>query len=235
MKLYRGDKIFNKKTNPGIYRNNGIRSKAFGSGASPENIELQGMLQSIRRHVKPSAKEDIQYYDVTDFISFSENEERAKYWCSDRDTLILTECRDFNETRYIFAMDIPNSELEGHGKGIYSFRYKCNPVLKGSDVDNPVNEAVIKFAAGNEKCPHCFLPEHYHLLILINSFEYLISYPEHERIKGAIEFAKADEEWLLLPCDKIGIHRTTRIPRADFWNVKLFTVSGESRPEMNYL
>jgi hypothetical protein len=235
MKLYRGDKILNESTNPGIYRNNGIRSKAFGSGASPANIELQGLLQSITKHVKPATKEDIVYYDVTDFISFSENQERARYWCSDRGTLILEECQDFLETRYIFTMDISDSELQNHGNGIYSFKYKCNPLLKGSDVGNFINEAVIRAAAANQECPHCFQRETYHFLILINSLQYLTSYPDHEKIKGAIEFAKADQEWLLLPCDKLGMHRTTRIPRADFWSATHFSVIGENRPEMNCL
>ena len=48
MQLFRGDKIFNHLTQPGLYRNNGLRTKSFGSGCNPYNIELLGLLETIR-------------------------------------------------------------------------------------------------------------------------------------------------------------------------------------------
>lgn len=234
MKLYRGDNIYNT-TNPGIYRNNGIRSKAFGSGANPENIELQGLLQSIKKHIKPITEFDIKYYAVSDFISFSKCEVRAKYWCSDRGALVLTECENYSETRYMFVIDIEDNRLENLGGGIYYFKYKCNPLLKGYDENNLIFETMIKSAELNKKCSYCSGLESFHHLVLIDSYEYLMNYPKHEKIEEAIEFARRDKEYLLLPIDKIGKHRTTRIPRADFWSAKHFTVTGELRPKKDGL
>lgn len=70
MNLYRGDNIFNERTEPGLYRNNGLRSKAFGGGSSPENIETQGLIETVRRHIKPVDSIDNSYYDVQTTFHF---------------------------------------------------------------------------------------------------------------------------------------------------------------------
>ena len=232
MELFRGDKIYNNITEPGKFRNNGIRTKAFGGESDPSNIERKGLLDTIRMHIKPESESDRKYYNVTDYLSFSESYDRAKYWCSDQNTLELISANDFYETRYIFRLVIENSQLEEIGNGIYLFHYKCNVNLKTSDSGNSISEAILQLSYDKiEGCPICKELYNFHYLILIDSVKYLNNYKEQDACLGALQNSEKDREWLVLPYDLIDSnHRTTRIPRADFWNVDLFKVIGEIRP-----
>jgi hypothetical protein len=232
MQLFRGDNIFNKNTEPGIYRNNGLRSKAFGSGHSPDNIELIGLLETIRKHIKPIDKPDTEYYDVTDFLSFSESLNRALYWCKDRGRLILQNANDYYETRYLFTLNI--DEKEKISDGIYLFRFNCNPKLKRSDSGQEPHKTILNYENSTEICPLCINKDRAHQILLINSYEYLVCNQIQERYQGALEFSKNDNEWLVLPFDLLGKFRATRIPRADFWTVNHYKVIGEQRPQLNY-
>lgn len=235
MKLYRGDKIYNDKTKPYLYRNNGLRTKAFGSGCNPENIEINGLLESIRKHVKPEGAPDTTYYGVTDFLSFSESKKRALFWCSDMDSLLLEKTDNYNETRYLFEMSIDDNELVSHGKGIYSFDFCCNPRLKCSDSGQEPHLSYFQHLHSEEICPICMNQYRNHKVLLINSFEYLREFETHSKYKKAISFAHNDKEWLVLPFEPLGIHRSARIQRADFWIAEHFKVTGEKRPNLNCL
>lgn len=235
MKLYRGDKIYNEKTKPYLYRNNGLRTKAFGSGCNPENIEIQGLLESIRKHVKPEADSDKNYYDVTDFLSFSESRERALFWCSDMGSLLLDKADNYSETRYLFEMSLNKNELVSHGKGIYSFSFCCNPRLKCSDSGREPHLSFFQHLHSEETCTVCKNQYKNHRILLVNSYEYLGEFKTHSKYDGAIDFAKNDNEWLVLPLDPMGIHRSARIPRADLWTVEHFKVTSEKRPNLSCL
>lgn len=233
MKLYRGDNIFNDKTEPFLYRNNGLLSKAFGSECNPANIELQGLLESIRKHVKPENISDKNYYDITDFLSFSESRERALFWCSDMERLILQNVDNYQETRYLFVMYFDNCNVKSLGNGIYTFNFYCNPSLKTSDSGKETHLTFLKHLHREEICPICRNQIKNHRILLINSFEYLKENAHHSKYNGAIEFAEKDKEWLILPFDPLRIHRSVRIPRADFWVAEHFKGIGEKRPSLN--
>jgi hypothetical protein len=235
MRLYRGDNIFNKLTEPGLYRNNGLRSKAFGAGSNPENIEIKGLLETIRCHVKPIFTEDKNYYDVTDYLSFSYSSDRALYWCSDRNTLKLNPSDDYQETRYFFTLDLDDNYLQALGNSMYTYSFSCNPRLKTSDSNNEIHKAVFETLYATEVCPLCKNKYNVHKILLINSYDYLSTHSSHSKYDGAIKFAKQDSEWLVLPCDPLGKHRSARIPRADFWHAELFNVDAEERPDLGYL
>ncbi len=232
MELFRGDKIHNSKTKPGLYRNNGLRSKAFGSGTNPANIEIIGLLETIRKHIKPKGI-DSQYYDVTDYLSFSKNQERAYYWCSDMGTINLEQCKEYEETRYMFKMTLEDDLIQEHGNGIYQYFYACNPKLQTSD-SNSEHKLILDSIFSSKDCPQCKNEDRNHSMLLINSYEYLKNHVDHEKYDGAIRFAHQDEEWLVLPYDNFENtnFRKARIPRADFWTVEHFKVVGESRPNM---
>jgi len=235
MNLFRGDNIFNKNTNPELYRNNGLRTKAFGSGCNPQNIELLGLQESIRKHVKPENSSDRVYFDVTDFLSFSEERDRAVFWCSDKGKLILDKADDYNETRYLFILNIDDNSLREFGKGIYSFEFRCNPQLKLSDSGKEPLNSLLRFIHSSEICSICSNQNRTHRILLINSFEYLIQNTQHAKFEDAICYAEKDKEWLVLPFDPLGKYRSSRIPRADFWTVEHFIGKDEKRPELNLL
>lgn len=232
MELFRGDKIHNGKTKPGLYRGNGLRSKSFGSGTNPANIEVIGLLETIRKHIKPTGA-DFQYYDVTDYLSFSKNQERAYYWCSDMGTITLERCREYEETRYIFKMTLEDVFIQELCNGIYLYHYACNPGLQTSD-SNSEHRLILESIFSYKVCPQCRNENRNHSMILINSYEYLKCHINHEGYDGAIKFAQQDEEWLVLPYDNFEDtnFRKARIPRADFWAVEHFKVFGEARPNM---
>ena len=231
MQLFRGDKIFNDKTEPDLYRADGIRSKSFGGGSSPTNIEKIGLINSIKAHIQPYLNNERQYYDVTDFISFSASRERALYWLTDRGALKVKPSIEYQETRYLFNFEIEDNKLVNLSSGIYILFYSCNPKLKKSNSGKSPHNELIEFQSENEVCELCSNVNLHHRLILINSYEYLLDNPNHANLDKAIKFAKDDEEWLLLPYDTIGKFRSSRIPRSNMWNVEHFEVTGEIRPE----
>ena len=238
MKLYRGDSIYNDKTEPGKYRNNGLFSKAFGSCCNPKNIEIIGLRETIRMHINPINSFDLKYYDVTDFLSFSESEERALYWCRDKDSLIIVKATEYEETRYLFTLKLDNNFIRKIGTGIYLYSYNCNPSLKMSDSGEEPHLTFLKLIHGNEICLICNNINRKHKIILINSVEYLIANSNHAKYGGALESAKNDREWLMIPIDPVETnqdHRSARLPRADFWHAEHYKVIGEKRPPLNYL
>lgn len=237
MELHRGDKIYNIDTCPGIYRGNGLMTKAFGSGCSPSNIEALGLTESIRKHIKPVDVFDLNYYDVTDFLSFSSNRQRAMYWLTDKNTLEIEKATGYEETRYLFTFMLDDNLIKQIGEGMYFYEYKCNlSLLKPDKNKNVFMAQVFKYNSENNKCPVCGNQNGLHRLVLINSYEYLTSNAKDIKYDGAVEFAKNDEEWLILPCDYDEKNfRLPRIQRANFWIAEHFKVKGEKRPDIDIL
>jgi hypothetical protein len=227
MKLYRGDFVHNILTSPGRFRCDGITAKSFGKG-DPKYIEKNSLLKAIQQHIDPKTKEDKRYYNVTDFLSFSTNFERAQYWATNKNTLILNPCdEEYLETRYLFTLNINEQELQplSTTQGIYKYNYQCNPNLKKSNSPNPIENAIIR----RDSCEVCNLNGKLHSIILIDTVKYLTQFPNAQNCQGALSLAKIDEEWLILPNDPMRNGRSSRIHRAEFWNVELFNVVGEQR------
>ncbi|TWV11244.1 hypothetical protein FQ707_11190 [Bacteroidaceae bacterium HV4-6-C5C] len=235
MILFRGDKIYNEYTKPYLYRCNGLRSKAFSGNQDPRNIERIGLLETIINHIKPKDSEGIIYYDATDFLSFSESRGKALEWCSDKNNVILKSANDYEETRYLFILTINTADIYTIGNGLFLYSYNCNPTLKQTDSNNFINRIALTPQLQNQICPICENKHKVHQIILVNTVEYLNHYPNHAGSKEAIENSIEDKEWLVLPYDYQDEFRSTRIPRADFWNVELFKGVEEERPNLNLI
>jgi hypothetical protein len=235
MILFRGDKIYNEYTQPYLYRCDGLRSKAFNGKQDPRNIERIGLLRTIINHIKPANKEGEIYYDATDFLSFSESRNIALEWCSDKNTIILEDTKDYEETRYLFILNINETEIYAIGSGMYLYLYNCNPTLKQTNSNNPIHKAVLTHQFRNGICTVCENKKKLHHIILVNTVEYLKLYPEQVGTKEAIQNSTDNKEWLILPYDYMDGFRSTRIPRADFWTVELFKGLGEQRPDLNLI
>jgi hypothetical protein len=78
LSLYRGDNIINDRTKPAIHRSEGIVSGAFAAGGNPEEIERKGFLNSVKEHIDHIKEDEKKYYEISDYISFSESEDIAK-------------------------------------------------------------------------------------------------------------------------------------------------------------
>jgi hypothetical protein len=235
MILFRGDKIYNNYTQPYLYRCNGLRSKAFNGNQDPRNIERIGLFRTIINHIKPTNEDGKIYYDATDFLSFSESRTKALEWCSDKNTVILESANEYEETRYLFVLNINKTDIYAIGNGLYQYSYNCNPTLKLTDSNNPIHKAALIPRFQSEICTMCENKQKLHRIILINTVEYLNHFPEQAGAKEAIQNSIDDKEWLILPYDYKGDSRLTRIPRADFWKVELFKGVGEDRPDLNLI
>ena len=227
MKLFRGDNKFNQFTRPDLYRYDGLRSKAFGSGSDPAYLDKNGLIESLRQHIRPlkDSYHDNSFYEKTEFISFSEDIERSIFWLTDKNGLKLKELEEpYSETRYLFTIDIPDNELIQRSYGIYSYRFNCNFKLKTSNTPSLLLQATEHLMYGTNDCELCHGKWKTHEIVLINAVEYL-QLGGSEKFSGALEYAKNDKEWLVLPFDAMeeGGFKYARIPRANFWTVKHFT------------
>ena len=258
MKLFRGDKISNLGTKPGWYRSEGLRSKAFGGGGDPTYIRREKLIESIRKHVKPnpSDESDKRYYSMSDYLSFSTSRDRSIFWGTDKNKLNLISCNEYDETRYLFTLDIDDNKLSQVESGIFTYLFNCNLSLKtannidpskvnANDLLNGTDQntesllaTVFANKAQNESCTICGNGKYQHQIILINSYDYLLKNKNNSKYDGAIKFAKQDDEWLVFPVDTLeGGHGfpSARIPRADFWSAEHYRVEGELREDLDVL
>ncbi len=226
--LFRGDKIFNDKTQPGLYRGNGLTSKAFFGNGDPGYIDKQGFEETIRIHVNPLSIKDRQVYDISAYLSFSTMKDRAVYWGSDK-TMNLSEVHeDYTETRYIFTATIPKAELIHLADAFYEVKYNCNRFLKKSNGPDP---GFITASLQSNVCPHCVNGYQRHSLILIDTVSFLEKHKHLVNYDGAYKNACEDNEWLLLPNDPMGPSgkfQSARIQRADFWSAKHYRLTTEA-------
>lgn len=234
IKLYRGDRI-NSDTEAGRYRFDGIISKSFGKG-SPAYIAPLPLLENIRSHINPVTPSDHLIYSQTEFISFSSSFDRAYFWLSDQGSQMLFPClTEYEETRYMFTLEIPEEELEALDKDstMFLFRFACNPDLKRSNSSSIIENLMLEVVAPNtwfRHCDVCRQVHRAHSLVLVDAVKYLQVYGGSDRFDGAAINAAADKEWLILATDPVNGLSATSIPRSDFWSVSHYSCKGELRP-----
>ena len=231
--LYRGDDINNDRTKPAIYRSEGIISSAFGSFGDPLNIERIGFLETIKTHVDHVKDFELNYYKITDYISFSENEDTAKAFSARFKPENLIPCPEaYKETRYVFHVKIPFDELIPITAGVWEYKFKCNPNLKQVyklNEDEPFETIAHNWALTFVGCETCGAMQKNHSMLVINPLLILNELPEQKKYKRAKNLILKNNEWLLLPNDIINFgHRGTRIQLADFWDVHGYTIKGEA-------
>lgn len=229
--LFRGDNYLNQETKPGLYRGNGLTSKAFYGNNDPAYIDKKGLLETIRMHVKPIGKQDEAIYNVTGFLSFTKEFDRALEWASGLKAGLIAVADDYTETRYVFTATFHEPELLEIGDGIYEFKYSCNRTLKKAD--NP--DFLTTYALQHNICELCRNQEKAHSLILIDTVRFLARYKNLGKYEAAYSNASRDSEWLLLPNDLLGQQfKSARIQRADFWSAKHYRLSNEMPRDSMY-
>jgi len=223
--LYRGDTIYNKRTQPGIYRGNGLTSKAFFGGSDPAYIQKIGLLDTIRIHINPVGIAHKHIYDTSAYLSFSENINRALYWASNKKADLLEEVKDdYTETRYIFTAIIPRLDLVPLSNAIYEYRFACNTNLKTSNAPDP---GFITWSLRYNKCSICQGNEKNHSILLIDTVNFLETHRHLSTFDGAYGNAVEDSEWLLLSNDPLEKFQSARIQRANFWSVNHYRLKTE--------
>ena len=230
--LYRGDQHTNSNTMPGKYRSLGLVRKIINGGSSAY-IQREGLLNTITAHIDPRTIWEKDFHQKSEFISFSSDIDKAKYYCSKYEDKYfpenLIQCEEYYETRYIFTLDISNKIPIGNNTGIYLLRYKCNPELRKSD---GLNEGVIEFHHQIKwtECPIC--PNNkYHEMVIIDSVKFLENNQNYSVNTNSLKNAKRDKEWLILPRDfsnELGDY-SSFIPRSAIWTVEHYRLDFEKR------
>jgi hypothetical protein len=214
--LYRGDKIDNQLTQPGIYRGNGLTTKAFYGGGDPAYIDKMGLLETIRIHINPKSPTDFLQYNKSGYLSFTTDVNRALFWASDKGNPIDKVTDDYTETRYIFKAVVPTSDMTLIADGIFEYKFSCNTNLKTANAPDP---GFVTWSYRQNICHICRGQDKTHSLILIDTVTFLEKHKNMTTYDGAFRNASEDMEWLLLPNDPLGTHTSARIHRADFWKV----------------
>jgi hypothetical protein len=230
--LYRGDNIDNKRTKPAIYRSEGIVSGAFDGSGPPDMIERLEFLNSIKIHIDHLLEVEKDFYHISDYISFSECEEIAEKWASRKQPEFLNRCYvQYRETRYVFRMRISIDELKPLEKGVWEYKFACNPNLKLPYKLNAVDEfepIALTWALQFSGCAICGGTHKNHSIKIIDPIQYLAGQSSEKKFKRSLKLSKKNLEWIVLPNDiiKKGF-RAARIQPANFWDVQGYTMSGE--------
>jgi hypothetical protein len=229
MLLFRGDDFWND-TEPGRFWFDGLRARSFAKG-DPAYIKKEGLLKAILQHIHHPTTADKNYYQATDFISFSRDKARSTMFARGVKNSVMAPCtHPYQETRYIFTMNIPDGDLVCIGDGLYTFSFRCNLTLKKANSASPMDGAIQHY----DTCHLCQVGPR-HSILLVNTVEYLLQHREEEKVKDALGLATTDAEWLIFPNDPlVPVGRSSTIPRADFWTAEIFSVAGESRDPMRY-
>lgn len=233
LNLYRGDSIFNTKSKPARYRSEGLTSSAFGGGGDPKNIERVSFLETVKQHIDHLKSYEKDYFKITDYISFSEQEEIAMRWSADLKPDELVACTiPFTETRYVFHMQIPENELKAIATGVWEFNYACNTDLKSSNIPG---DDLLTFALRYSSCPLCDPNSKSHSLMLVKPSMFMSDLINVAKYRRANKLADKNDEWIILPNDLIehGL-RGTRIPRANFWEANHYVLRGEPQRNVNF-
>ena len=129
----------------------------------------------------------------------------------------------------MFSLNISECTSLSNEEGIYLLEYACCQDKRKSD---GLNECVIEFMVNIKwnKCEVCERNEK-HKMYLIDCVRFLEFHEEYSLNKGAIENAKNDKEWLVLPRDyikELGGY-SSMIPISHIWNIEHYILKGENR------
>ncbi|SFD85681.1 hypothetical protein [Thermophagus xiamenensis] len=212
LKLFRADKK-NNTTRPEKFATDGLLSKQI-NGGDPLFFNY-GWTKQIKNHI-----EGVQnIFETTSFLSFSENEKLVRNYYLKGNKEKEVESSSFDEAEaYIFSANFEKKQLQEIYDGIYFFEYKCNYQRF---------KEYLSFKSAYVGCETCNkIPNYKHRLLIINAVTFL-SKLNNKNFNDALKNAQRDAEWLLMPIDPMldGTGFQSRIPVADFWDVKFFKYS----------
>ena len=232
-RLYRGDSQ-SQESKAQHYRSAGLLTKVI-NGGNPAYIEQNGLLESVRAHVKAQSESESFFQKRSQFLSFSSQESRAMFYASSGHPNELVSSEDNSETRYIFTIDTTNIVSIKPRKGLHFLEYSCDNSLirsDGNEMETPGIDPLASLygAFGSNLCEGCDNRRLKHRLLLIDVVAFLNAVPSAERYKGALTNAQQDHEWLIMPSDYIPrlFGDSARIPRSQIWSARHYRLRSES-------
>jgi len=203
------------------FRSCGILTK-LADGGNPAYIETVGMLEAVCAHVAWDTPEQEWFMEHSGFASFTESYDRAMHYARGPGGNGLVKSGRLDHEAVIFRFDI-SRRVPGSGVGFYLLKYHCDDSLREPDFQEDIDLAR-DFGGLAGGCEFCEYAKKTHLLFLINVVEFLQHKPNQARGARALESARADQEWLLLPLDYLERLRgdSARIPRSTIWSYETF-------------
>lgn len=145
----------------------------------------------MKEHIDHLTIPEIQYYKMTDFISFTEDFDTAKSWASGREPEKLLVCEErYKETKYVFSMSMQRSRLTQLAKGVWEFRYQCNRFKKSAPSGDQLLTQMLQMAT----CNYCGNTYPLHSLILIRPADVLEEFKDEKVFKRASTLAVKNNE-----------------------------------------
>lgn len=197
-KLFRGDKKGNI-TKPEYHDTAGLLTKQIHNGDSAY-ISKVGLVDALRVHIAPISISEEDLQSRSHFLSFSANQQRALFFAADKNPDELLSGEGPNQ-RYLFNLDM-SARVATTRSGVFSLSYECSLRL----------------------CEHCTPTKQMHRLLLIDVVTFLTTNKTYAKTEDALDNARRDSEWLVLPIDYIsklrGFH--ARIVPSTIWDVDYY-------------
>ena len=111
--LYRGD-TGGLGTFCEIYRTEGLLTKEI-NGGDPAYVDRNGLLESVRAHVKPANISEQTFKERSKFFSFTSHRDRALFYASQGNPNRLTPSENYLETRlcvHIKYFEVSNKAIQ---------------------------------------------------------------------------------------------------------------------------
>jgi hypothetical protein len=216
LQLWRGDTT--AKLHVHDFRTEGIVTKQL-LGGDPDYVRREGLWQAVQDHIKPVCRTEQQFCRTSSFLSFTADYETAKRFAKGPERRELIPCADYDEQAVIFELSLKEI-VPLDQPHVYRFGYACNYALARPNSRRPEAFGESQLV----RCEFCELGSRVHSLILIDTSNFLTEYPAMAARCDALDCAKHDAEWLVLPTDYVPRLQgyQSRIPLADLWRVHLF-------------
>lgn len=216
------------------YRSAGLLTSVV-NGGNPAYVARNGLLESVRAHVKAMSESELFFQRRSQFLSFSSQESRAIFYASTGRPSELVPSEEYSETRYVFTIDITGIVSVESRKGLYSLEYSCDNSLVRSDGNEMETLGIDPLASlygafRSNLCEGCDNRRLKHRLLLVDVVAFLDAVPSAKRYKDALKNAQRDHEWLIMPSDYIArlFGESARIPRSQIWSARHYRLRSES-------
>jgi hypothetical protein len=168
------------------------------NGGNPAYILQVGIIEAMRVHISPASVSDEILTKRSRFLSFSSDKKRALHFAATGSPELLVP-GEGQDQRYLISLNVSAME-KTEASGLYSLKYDCSL----------------------EPCEYCDITQGRHELLLIDAVRFLAGNSSSTTSADALDNAKRDKEWLVLPVDYIPRLNdfSARISPSDIWTVE---------------
>lgn len=214
MKLWRGSNLSSDQGTMGLYRVAGIMSR-LPLGGDPDYVKRRGLWSAVGAHVNPGGETEERFLQTSSFISFTESEERARYYAAQCGVRDLEPCGVYAEDAVVFEMDISRRERLNVA-GVSRVHYRCDLTRAIPLHDNANERESVKYC----HCEYCDGSSKEHSLVLIDVVRFLEGRASEATNPEAFAAASRDQEWLVWPTDFVPRLRGfgSTVPPSTIWS-----------------